>query len=535
VRALQIRTLYPANNPTYLGAIDSLRAAFGALWNHTDEVTLTVAEKTFVWEDRVIHTDSAKLGDGLAWFFFKDGVREIVFQRGFEVTECAGLLDVLVRARKSTAEDDDLLTMLWERDFHFFQYRYVEITVAEEPEDVAPEKPVDGEKPPAGEDLVQDGASAGVVNMEEYDASMYFLEDEEFAQLRSELNASYAGDLRLSVIALLLDTFEQQREAETRDSICNSLDAMILHLVSSGEFRTAAFLLREAGVAARRAVDLAMAHRNRLGALSERLSSPATVSQLIQWLDQAQDLPPQDQLGELFEQLRAPALETLLSWLPKTTKPEVRTLLESACDRLAAHHGGELVRLVGSTNRFVCLEAIRRSAALKGPAAFGPLAKVMADGDAEFRLAAAETLAVMGTAGALQLLEKAIDDPERDVRLVALKALAAKNYYSAVGRVENIVFGKSGKDMEVAEKLAYFEAYAALAGEAGVAKLDVMLNGRDFIGRKEDSNMRGCAALALGKIATPNALTALQKAAADKDPVVRSAVAKSLAAKPAAS
>ena len=54
------------------------------------------------------------------------------------------------------------------------------------------------------------------------------------------------------------------------------------------------------------------------------------------------------------------------------------------------------------------------------------------------------------------------------------------------------------------------------------------LNGRGFLGRKESGEIRACAALGLGKMRTPEAMAALQKAQDEKDPVVRSAVNRAL-------
>ena len=48
--------------------------------------------------------------------------------------------------------------------------------------------------------------------------------------------------------------------------------------------------------------------------------------------------------------------------------------------------------------------------------------------------------------------------------------------------------------------MAVFEAYGALCGDAGVALLDAMLNGKSMFGKREDSELRACAAIALGRI-----------------------------------
>jgi HEAT repeat protein len=61
-----------------------------------------------------------------------------------------------------------------------------------------------------------------------------------------------------------------------------------------------------------------------------------------------------------------------------------------------------------------------------------------------------------------------------------------------------------------------------------VPVLERILNGRSWLGRRESAEIRACAALGLGKVRHPAAEKALNAAAADPDPVVRSAVGRAL-------
>jgi len=80
--------------------------------------------------------------------------------------------------------------------------------------------------------------------------------------------------------------------------------------------------------------------------------------------------------------------------------------------------------------------------------------------------------------------------------------------------------------------MALFEAYGALSGDSGVSFLDGILNGKGFLGRREDAELRACAAMALGRIGTDQAMTCLRQAQGEKDVVVRNAVNKALRGTP---
>ena len=68
-----------------------------------------------------------KTPDNLAWLFYKDGVRELDVATGFEETEVVQLLQIIQRARKASPDEDDLVTMLWEADFAFLKYKYIDL------------------------------------------------------------------------------------------------------------------------------------------------------------------------------------------------------------------------------------------------------------------------------------------------------------------------------------------------------------------------------------------------------------------------
>ncbi len=207
---------------------------------------------------------------------------------------------------------------------------------------------------------------------------------------------------------------------------------------------------------------------------------------------------------------------------------KLRPVLEAAAVRLAAQNTADLVKLIGSTVPGVALEAAKRAGTLKTPAAVAPLGKALQDGDPGLRVAAVQALGEIGSPSALQALERGLDDSERDVRVAAVRALSARTYRPVLAKLDAVVKGRAIRDADLTEKMAVFEAYGALCGEDGVAPLDALLHGKSLFGRREDSELRACAAVALGRINTPRAQESLRRAANEKDVVVRNAVNRAL-------
>jgi HEAT repeat protein len=535
VKGVRAHQLYMHNNPTYLRALDTLRGAFVPVWEQTEEFKLVVTESDFVWEGAVVLHEGSKTSDSLPWVFYKEGVRELQFQKGFEQDDLVTFLDIVQRVRRNSPDEDDLLVMLWEHDLLYLRYKYVEL--ADDGPlgsgELTPKFEARAVEPPKADDPVRPEETLlesrpGLVNLENFDTTLYFLDDTEVAYLRGLVEKEYASDLRQNVLAILLDIFEVQADAAVRDEVVGIFDTLILHFLSAGELRAVAYLLQESQITAGRTKGLAAEQRDRLAAVPDRLSQAEALSQLLDSLDQARVLPPEEDLTALFDQLRPRALETLFAWLPRIQDPQVRTLLQSAATRLTAANTTELVRLIGSADTAVAQEAIRRAGALRSTAAVTPLVRRLTDPDAAIRLAVVLALADIGSAGALQGLERAIGDADRDVRVAAARALATRAYRPALPRVEAVVKGKAVRDADLTEKMAMFEAYGSMCGDAGVPLLDGMLNARGFLRRREDAEARACAAMALGRIGTDKAIESLRRAADEKDVVVRNAVNKAL-------
>ena len=162
------------------------------------------------------------------------------------------------------------------------------------------------------------------------------------------------------------------------------------------------------------------------------------------------------------------------------------------------------------------------STSLGKPAAFGDPEVIGA--------VAVDALGAIGSGSpmAMKLLESAVEDDDRDVRVAAVQLCVQHKYPGILSKVESAIKGKLLRGSNLAQKKPFFEAYGLFVGDAGVAPLYDMLNGGYIFRRKDDPETRACAAMALGKIGTPRAIAALEKALGIKDRLVRNAVGNAL-------
>ncbi len=529
VKALRAFQIYLPNNPIYQRAIAGVRSAFEPLWALTDEITLQVVETDFHWEDEVVYHQPTKT-ESLAWWLFKDGMRSLTLRRGAQDEEIVAFLELVNRARFLPADaGDDLLTLLWEREFAYIQYQFAEAFGDEQTPAAAPAAEVAPEQRRAVVEQEREAPRPkGVVDLDDFDSTLYFLDEAEIQYVVDEVGKEYRRDVRSSALAALYDIFEGHGDAQVRGEIIGIVEHLFPNLLNKNEFRTVAAVLRETRTLAARTPSLDPAHRAQLAQFDAQLSEPTIVRQLVQALDEASVRPDDADVNELLKELRPAALEPIVAALPMVATPAVRQLLEQAADRLATAHQPEVLRLLRLPESEALAGVVAICGRLKLQGAVAGLGDTLGHADASVRLAAVQALNEIGTAGALQHLERAIDDDDRLVRLAAVRACGARGFKGALRRVETVVAGKHVKELDLTEKMAFFEAYGAIAGGPGLQQLEGMLLGRGLIGYRYPPETRACAAMAIAKIRTAEARALLQRAADDKELVVRSAVSRAL-------
>jgi HEAT repeats len=534
-KALRAFHMYLPNNPIYQRATDNLRAAFSPIWSVLDELVLSVAETDFVWEEQVVYHQPNK-NESLAWGLFKDGMRSLTIRRGAEQDELTRFLELINQARYLPADaGDDLLTLLWEQEFQYLQYQFVEFFgegggAMPEQTGTYPTRGDDAAARQRREQVAEDAPPKpkGMVDLEDFDSTLYFLDESEIHRVAREVENEYRRDVRTSSLNLLFDLFELEGDPQTRAEVLDILDHLFPNLLNARDFRTAAGVLRETKLLASRGKGLAPTELARLDTFVAKLSEPSIVSQLLQSLDETPSLAGEAEVADVLRELRATALEPVLSAIPVLASPALKTLLEGVADRLASSYTDEVLRILRSPDSPALVSVVALCGRLGLHQVVPGLGNTVTHGDPAVRLASVQALTQLGTPAALALVDKAIEDSDRGVRLAAVRFVGSRGYKGALKRVESVVLGKSVKDMDLTEKMAFFEAYGTIAGAGALKPLSGMLLPRGLLKLKESSETRACAAIALGKVRTAEAREILTQVADDKDLVVRNAVNRAL-------
>lgn len=544
-KAVRAQRLYQANNPVYQGFLKALHGSVGAVFESGSSLTLQVEESGFRWYGQQLQTGGGR--DNLAFLFYKDGVRQLTFLDGFG-DELDRFLTVVHRARLADQHnDDDMVTLLWEEEFTCFQYSYVDalaeglqlpdgdqppiVSSTGEPVEVDAEAirkeietggPVEEQSPAIASGMPSVASS---ITRDDFSETLYFLEDEEMKALQREVEREWTRDTKRDVLNALFDRLEDPMP-EWQDEILRILRQILPAFLSRGDLRSASYIVVELDQVARTAqlTETAQREADRLFA---ELSEPAVLSQLLRSLEEGAIQPDPAELGVFLGHLGPKALPILLHGVETTKTPGLQARLQQAVETLARDHQSEVVRLLGSDDTAVACGAARIAGKLSVADAVPGIVQLLGRSDPSVRRIAVEALISIRSAAALDALQDAIEDDDRDVRLLAVRGLASLRYLPARARLEKMLESRIVRDADLTEKMAFFEAFGAVASADNIDTLDRMLNGRKLFNR-QSPELRACAAMALGKINAPAARTSLEKAADDAQPIVRNAVLKAL-------
>lgn len=532
-KAVRARRMYDRNNEIYRRFVDALSSSFRDTWDHLPTLELDVREDAFLWGDHEFRVGGGR--DRLPFLFFKDGVRQLTFLPGFE-DEVEAFLGIVNRGRAVGGDGEDLVALLWEADLDGLRYRYVDQFA-----DAA--IPAPGSLGGAGDlpslleaDLPQGevespgaGAAAaanGILSPDDFKATLYFLDPAELELLEQEVEREWSRDLETELVNGLLDRLEDS-PAEDQAEILEILRLILPGLMAAGELGRTVAVLDELQQLVDRPGLFRAEERELADSIFDEVSDPDLIDQLVGSLGE-RAARAGSELDLLLRHVRPGALEALVRAVETTSLPALRDMLRLSVDRLSRSHEAELFRLLELQEDIIAAGAARLVGRLRPEGAAPRLAELLRRTEPRVRLAAVEGLVALASGEAAALLQDLLQDEARQVRLAAVRGLATLRFAGARDLLAEALQSRHLAAADLTEKIAFFDAYAAIADHQGIALLDRILNGRSLLGRGPGADLRACAARALGRIGTPGAMSALRQAEKDPDAVVRSAVARGL-------
>lgn len=183
-----------------------------------------------------------------------------------------------------------------------------------------------------------------------------------------------------------------------------------------------------------------------------------------------------------------------------------------------------LIHMLGDPRWYVARNAADLLGEMSTTQAEAPLADALKHDDDRVRRAAANSLAKLGTPNAMRSLRDALQDTSPQVRLQAAAGLASRKGLKTSGTLIKALDDEPDPEVQ----FALLAALGKVATPDAIQKLLKAAEPEGLLSRKKAPGYRVAAVQALGDARTPAAMTALQSLSNDREKDVRDAVVRAM-------
>ena len=494
--------MYPSNNPVYVKTIEEVfRKLDGIL--EAGNLELAVRQNEMLFDGAAVYS-AAGMEDNLAFFFFKDGLREISFKSGLTLQETKEFLEVI---SQDSAMDEDVVTLLWEKDLEHIKYvidenflledeAYEAEAIAQATEETTPE-----------EDLKRAYKDASASGEPQAVPEILPISGSDFEELMREVRLD-SGDKLGKLVSILFDILGDCQPAvypEVTEIIKQALE----HSVRKGDLGSAL------------AIFSAIEAIPPEGPVSEQLkkemkkvrvyaSSVELVKALGEHLDSGA-IKDEQMLIDYVRRLDSSAIASLIAALGDLKTMEARRTVMNALAYLGGKDLNALAMGLSDPRWYVVRNIIHIFRKIGDRRCVEFVIKASRHSDVRVRMEVVKALGELGGQAVVQTVRDALDDPEFSVRSSAARALGMLKTEPARIILMQRMAAKEFTQADFNEKKEFFEVLSGWNSAEAETYLIKCLRAGSFFHKGRADELKACAAYALGLMGSKNALPLLHK------------------------
>jgi hypothetical protein len=503
LQTLKAFRLYEANHPILSKFLERLRKDFNQYFGEFDSFSLQIGEYRLYYRGNIVY-ENKDVKESLAFVFFKDGIREIQFSKGLEFKEMIDFLNIVRRGDLLNRMEDDLVTLLWEKDFTHIAFtavdEFIEGTLVPATEEdlikgseYVPEEKDEGQaespsvsmregverafNPAPGQSLVQ----ACQLTPEEREAI-----DQE---ARQEEQPDYIFTLINNLIEILLHLGE---DADAYENMISYFDRVIEYLLEQKDVGKAVALLSSL----HETMDSIMMKDKQIFAIQRILqnsSSPRSVELLGKAMKGNGDGHSESEsILEYLRLLTKQAVEPLCLLLGQVESGKWR---KTICERLIALCREEiqpLSKFLSDDNAMLVCHILYILGTIGNPAAVDYLGDLVTHQDLKVREETLQILNKFGETGR-DLMQRFLVDPISGIRSKAALLLGRNAKGEAVRPLTTIILSEDFYKRDYKEKASFFRALGETGSKEVIPILEGISKKRRLFQREKWNEMRQCA------------------------------------------
>ncbi len=567
--------IYPSNNVIYIAAIDEAYAMAKEYLDLHGDLTLQIKPAEISVETEQVYQSPGK-ADNFALFFFKEGIREVIFRESLSKSELEDFLKLTGTDFEKDDSGDDFLSAAWSRSFEAIKFTIDDVAYLESDESFGggqdsgpgetPERPgsVGG---PSKSDLSPEGNAPGLGALFSFGLDMQgdpipgeTLGGEAYAQGRKEDNslskayqdalakedaiAVAVGELTTEERGIMLAEMEID-PSEKSDQLATILVAM---LSKSGPPADAGKLTRaledlilfsfrrndlgSALTAFRMIEDIPVEQREEPG-LKEQIAnffsfcrSADVIDKLGSMLDSSKEFN-EEALQEYARHLGGESLYSFIALLERLENIHARRMVNNILIRLGKQNIRVLCDRLKDPLWYVVRNMVYILRNIGDNSVLDDILTVAGHDHPRVRLEVVKALHDFRSVKALQALKEFFDDRDSTVRLSSITvigAMAKENTGASLFARDAVVAKireKGFEERDFKEKKSFYETLALLHDRTADEYMIDILKKKSIFGGRKNAENRACAAYYLGLAKCREALPHLEKLRGSSDALLR--------------
>lgn len=487
--------LYPSNNPIYSKTVEEAYRRVSDFFNYQDRLTLQLGRNDIFFEGESVYKGEGK-DDNLALFFFRDGLREITFGKELDEEEFREFLEVLAYDFDRAELEDDVVTLLWAKDFQHIKYVVDDAVLTE---DEGYEDEAVGQAKEAGshgDDYLRDVYEAAKESEQPKEAVAMPITKEELRSLIRDMERD-GEDKKEKLVNIIFDMIGQGEDTGEFKDMVQVLKNALEFSVRTGDLGNAVLVFKRVREFSGSLED--QERRRIIGGVFAFAGSAPVVKTLGELLDGEGGVKPEE-FSEFVSFLDKSAIPAFISLLGVLENIGARKNVIEALALLGKKDLKAVAKGLKDERWYVVRNVICALRKVGDSEAVDYLVHTGRHDDVRVRKEVLRTLGELGGQGSVQTIKDYFDDPEPSVRATAARALSLVGSDPAKKTLLDRMTDREFLDLEFSEKKEFFEALSRWKDQAVADFLKKLLRKSPLLRRSSYNEVKACAAYCMGLV-----------------------------------
>ncbi len=528
--------IYLSNNPIHKKFIDELLAKLEAHLLSYGPIRLRVKQFELYCSEQVVY-ENINRKESIAFRLFIDGMREISFHPGIERDEIVEFMQALGKEGDDIEADDDIVTILWEKNLSHVKYIVVE-SLQNDAQEIDACKEMQTERPSPGkmESVFKKEGSRSLGDLSPIvqkkislpSLHLFKLTEEEVEKIKGEVQGEEDLDVVGELIGILFDILRIERQVPIFSEILDILDNILNRLMGRGDLGYARKILEFFW----EMLDPSKKLSEPIEALVKNALTRAGDAKKVALLEPVLNVSRPDLHKELFSFMilfEKNVIPPVIDLLASVKNMKARRVLCDALVELGRMDIESIILKLNDEQWFLVRNLIYVLGKIGDNRIIQAFSRFRQHEEPKVRKEVLHALDVMEDEKAYQLMSQFLDDADQTNRIFVLKSMARKAGKEGLAPLKEVMSSKDFDSKEFYEKKEYFKTVAIIGGDDVVPEMQKFLQvGWSLFKnvRKEEKGL--CATHALKRIASPLAVEGLRDGSASKSKAIREACAKAL-------